>query len=65
MRNVKKYAQAGKEVINGNAHYDIQVSDIRTILDMAEENLFQAIEYAFYAGVEAGSRIEKKANKAR
>ena len=65
MRNIKKYAQAGKELIKGNAYYDIQVSDVRTILDMTEENLVQAIEYAFYAGVEAGARVERKANKAR
>ena len=66
MRNLDKYADAGAEQIRNNSHYDLQVTDMRALLDIAgKEGVIQAIEKAFHAGIEAGARIEKKEAEAR
>lgn len=63
MRNFAKYAAEGQKKINENSKYDMQTSDylfIKGKVDSGELTLFEAVEMVFNAGVEAGSRIEKK-----
>lgn len=62
MRNLEKYAAEGKKKIEKNSHYDMQLSDYQTITEKLNKglSLFEALEMVFHAGVEAGSRIEKK-----
>lgn len=60
MRNLEKFAVEGQKKIKNNSRYDIQVSDMSKLLQ--ESTPEQAIIKAFYAGVEAGSRIQKKKN---
>ena len=63
MRNFKNYAEEGQKKISKNSHYDMQLSDYNYLEDKLKSEelcLFEIIELAFNAGVEAGSRIEKK-----
>lgn len=63
MRNFEKYAEEGHKKMKGNLHYDMQTSDFYALtskLEAGEYSIFEVITRAFYAGVEAGSRIEKK-----
>lgn len=64
MRNFTNYATEGQKKISKNGHYDMQITDYNYLVDKLkseELTLFEIIELAFNAGVEAGSRIEKKA----
>ena len=62
MRNLEKYVAEGKKKIEKNSRYDMQLSDYQTITEKMDKglSLFEALEMVFNAGVEAGSRIEKK-----
>lgn len=63
MRNFTNYATEGQKKISKNSHYDMQITDYNYLVDKLkseELTLFEIIELAFNAGVEAGSRIEKK-----
>lgn len=63
MRNFTKYAEEGRKKIRANSHYDMQTSDFFALtqkLEAGEISIFDVIEKSFCAGVEAGSRIEKK-----
>ena len=62
MRNFENYAAEGKKKIEKHSRYDMQMSDYQTITKKLDEglSLFEALEMVFNAGVEAGSRIEKK-----
>ena len=63
MRNFTNYATEGQKKISKNSHYDMQITDYNYLEDKLksdELSLFEIIELAFNAGVEAGSRIEKK-----
>lgn len=65
MRNIEQYAEAGQKKIQDNAHYDLQVSDMQTLLDLANDaGMIEALERAFHAGVEAGARIQAKRSAA-
>ena len=63
MRNFEKYYTDGYKKIKGHLHYDMQTSDFYALtskLEAGEISIYDVISRAFYAGVEAGSRIEKK-----
>lgn len=60
MRNFEKYAVEGQKKIENNSPYDMQVSDMDALLKLARVDMCEALRKAFHAGVEAGSRIEKK-----
>ena len=63
MRNFEKYYTEGRKKIEGHLHYDMQTSDFYALtskLEAGEYSIYEVITRAFYAGVEAGSRIEKK-----
>ena len=61
MRNFEAYAEAGAEKISNNSRYDLQVSDMQSLLALEkEQGIIQALEKAFHAGIEAGARIERK-----
>ena len=62
MRNFEKYAEEGQKKIKKYSRYDLQLSDYQTITSEMEKGMsfFDALEMVFNAGVEAGSRIEKK-----
>lgn len=63
MRNFENYVAEGQKKIEKNSRYDMQLSDYQTITEKMDKglSLFEALEMVFKAGVEAGSRIEKKA----
>ena len=61
MRNLDAYAEAGAEKIRNNSHYDLQVTDMQSLLEFAnKQGTILALERAFHAGIEAGARIERK-----
>lgn len=60
MKNFEKYAEEGQKKINKNSRFDMQVSDMDELLKLARVDMCEALRKAFNAGVEAGSRIEKK-----
>ena len=62
MRNFKKYVEEGNKKISANSRYDLQVTDFAELLKIAKgkEGIYQALEMAFAAGVEAGARIQAK-----
>lgn len=62
MKNFENYAAEGKKKIEKNSRYDMQISDYKFVIDKIKEGLdiVDALSLVFHAGVEAGSRIEKK-----
>lgn len=63
MRNFEQYAEKGAARVKGNSHYDMTTSDFYALTSKFEAgdiSIYEVITRAFYAGVEAGSRIEKK-----
>lgn len=62
MRNLEKYIEDGKKLMKDHSRFDMQLSNLNDLLQ--ESTPEQAILKAFYAGVSAGSRIEKKNTKA-
>lgn len=68
MKNFDKYAEAGAKAIGKNDRYNLQMSDFLALdaqIASGEISLFEAIEKAFDAGVEAGRKIEKKKQAAK
>lgn len=63
MRNFDKYAAEGEKKVRANSHYDMTTSDFFALTskyEAGEISIYEVITRAFFAGVEAGSRIEKK-----
>ena len=63
MRNFERYAEEGQKKIKSNLHYDMTVNDFYALtskFEAGEISIYELITRAFHAGVEAGSRIEKK-----
>ena len=62
MRNFEAYAEAGKKKLQNNTRFDLQINDYNAIQNSIKEgmSLFEALEKAFHAGIEAGARIERK-----
>jgi len=63
MRNFEKYAAAGEAKMKKHRHFDMTTSDFFTLtskMESGEFSIYDVISMTFYAGVEAGSRIEKK-----
>ena len=53
MRKIKEYAAKGEKRID--THYDLEICEITEITGMSRD-IYEAIHYAFYMGVEAGAR---------
>ena len=65
MRNFDRYVELGEKKIESNDKYDMQMSDCKNLVDKynaGEIALFEVVRQSFLAGVEAGSRIERRDN---
>lgn len=60
MRNFENYVTEGKKKITDNSRFDLQTEDFAKLCILAKTNATEALLQAFYAGVEAGSRIQQK-----
>ena len=66
MRDIKKYAEAGRKRVRKNDRYDIYTSEITELMEMGSKNatgLFHAITNAYLMGLEAGARMTAKKYK--
>lgn len=63
MRNFEQYAKAGAAKIARNSRYDMQVTDYNALISKMQAgnaSIYEVINDAFCAGVEAGARIQAK-----
>ncbi len=59
MNRGKNYIDAGKNRLKGT-RYNIDLTEIKNILQSAKGDNARAVADAFYMGVEAGARISQK-----
>ena len=66
MRDIKKYAEAGRKRVRKNNRYDLYFSEITELMEMGSKNatnLYYAITNAYLMGIEAGARMTAKKYK--
>ena len=66
MRDIKKYAEAGRKRVHKNNRYDIYTSEITELMEMGSKSvtdLYYAIVNAYHMGIEAGARMAAKKYK--
>lgn len=67
MRNFEQYAEQGQKRMKDNSRFDMQVGNLALLVSEIRAGKIQledALIKTFYAGVEAGARVENKRREA-